>query len=112
VRAELDLALAALADPTRRGIVDLLRDGPRRASDVADALALTRPAVSRHLRVLRESGLIELAVPEEDARVRMVHLRREPFDALRGWIDEVEAFWVEQLSAYQAHTERARRDKA
>ena len=96
---------AALADPARRGVVEMLRERPRRASDLARALAVSRPAMSRHLRVLRRAGLVEQEALESDARVRMVQLRREPFDALRAWIDEVEAFWGDQLEAFKAHAE-------
>jgi DNA-binding transcriptional ArsR family regulator len=112
VRAELDTALAALADPARRGIVDVLRGGPRRSSDLARELSLSRPAVSRHLRVLRRAGVVQQDVSESDARVRMVHLRRAPFTELRGWIDEVEAFWAGQLGAFQVHAEQRRRGRA
>ena len=55
---ELDQTFTALADPTRRGVIDLLRKEPRRASDLADALGASRPAMSKHLRILRASGLV------------------------------------------------------
>lgn len=104
----IDRAFSALADPTRRGIVDLLRKKPRRAGELASALSMTPPAMSRHLRVLRETGLVEESELEDDARVRLYRLRREPFSALRDWLDEVEGFWADQLSAFRAHAERTR----
>lgn len=104
----IDRAFSALADPTRRGIVDLLRKKPRRAGELASALSMTPPAMSRHLRVLRETGLVEESELEGDARVRLYRLRREPFSALRDWLDEVEGFWADQLSAFRAHAERTR----
>jgi len=104
--AKLDRTLLALADPARRGVIDLLRRTPRKASDLADELGFTRPAMSRHLRVLRKSGLVSESEPEHDARVRVYRLEREPFDELRGWLDEVEAFWGDQLSAFKAHAEK------
>ena len=105
--ARLDAAFAALADPTRRGVVSLLRLGPRRAGELAQELDMSAPAMSRHLRVLRESGLIE-DQRGDDARVRVFRLRPEPFSALRGWLDEVEAVWTDQLTAFAAHAERGR----
>jgi DNA-binding transcriptional ArsR family regulator len=105
---DLGRTLAALADPTRRGVVDLLRKRPRRAGDLADAMAMTPPAMSRHLRVLRKSGLVEEESEEDDARVRIYRLRPEPFSALRRWIEEVEAFWRLELDAFKEHAERTR----
>jgi DNA-binding transcriptional ArsR family regulator len=105
----VDEALLALSDPTRRGVVDLLRKKPRRAGELAEALAMSPPAMSRHLRVLRSTGLVEEAALEEDARVHVYRLRPEPFAALRSWLDDVEAFWEGQLGAFKAHAEKADR---
>jgi DNA-binding transcriptional ArsR family regulator len=107
-RADLDGTLAALADPTRRGVVELLRRSPRRAGELADAFDVSPPAMSRHLRVLRTRGLVEEARGEDDARVRVYRLRREPFDDLRRWIEQVEAFWGDQLDAFREHVARDR----
>jgi DNA-binding transcriptional ArsR family regulator len=104
----LDATLAALADPTRRGVIDLLRRKPRRAGELADALSMSAPAMSRHLRVLRRAGLVEEREPDDDARVRIYRLRPERFGALRAWLDQVEAFWGGQLDAFKAHAERTR----
>lgn len=109
--SDLDRTLAALADRTRRGIVDLLRQKPRRAGELARKLATSPAGLSRHLRVLRKSGLVEEEIHEDDARVRVYRLRREPFDALRSWVEEVEAFWDGQLASFKAHAERTRRRK-
>jgi DNA-binding transcriptional ArsR family regulator len=103
---ELDRTFAALADPTRRGIIELLRKKPRRAGELADALSLNRPRMSQHLRVLRRSGLIEEDSVEHDARVRVFRLRMDPLSQLRDWLDEVERFWTAQLGAFKAHAER------
>jgi DNA-binding transcriptional ArsR family regulator len=105
MEAGVDRTLAALADPTRRGVVYLLLREPRRAGDIADALSATRPAMSRHLRVLRQAGLVEEESPAEDARARVYRLRREPFAELRSWLDDVEGFWTDQLQAFKAHVE-------
>ena len=101
----LDGTFTALADPTRRGVIDLLRKQPRRAGDLADQLGMSRPAMSRHLKVLRTSGLIEPAGDDADMRARVYRLRPEPFSALRTWLDDVEQFWSGQLAAFKAHAE-------
>ena len=110
----LDATFAALADPTRRGVIELLRKQPRRASDLADALDASRPAMSRHLRVLRASGLVETtdtrvdAGDDADARERIYQLRKGPFEQLRDWLEQTERFWSVQLDAFKAHVERTR----
>lgn len=109
--SDLDRTFAALADPTRRGVIELLRKGPRRAGDIAERLDATAPAMSRHLRVLRKCGIVEEAHESDDARVRVYRLRPEPFGALRTWLDDVEAFWSGQLASFKAHAERARGKK-
>ena len=109
--AELDAMLAALADPARRAVVELLRERPRRSSELADALSMSRPSMSRHLRVLRGAGIIEQEILESDGRGRIVRLRQQPFLALRAWLDDVEAFWAEQLEAFRSHAERGRRPR-
>jgi DNA-binding transcriptional ArsR family regulator len=106
---EIDRTLAALADPTRRRVVDLLRKKPLRAGEIAAAFAMSAPAMSRHLRVLRQSGIVEEEELPEDARVRVYRLRPERFAAMRGWLDEVEAYWNDQLAAFKAHAERRKR---
>lgn len=109
--ADLDTTLAALADPTRRGVVDLLHRGPRRAGELADALSMTPAAMSRHLRVLRTSGLVEETHDGEDARVRTYRLKPARFRALRRWLDEVESFWSLELGAFKEYAERTRGKK-
>jgi DNA-binding transcriptional ArsR family regulator len=104
----LDEMFAALADPARRGVVDLLRKKPRRAGELANALSISAARMSQHLRVLRKSGLIEDDDVEDDARVRLYRLRQEPFSAIRGWLDEVEEFWMMELTAFKAHAERGK----
>jgi DNA-binding transcriptional ArsR family regulator len=105
--AKLDRTLAALADPTRRRVVDLLRERPRRAGELAAAFRVSAPAMSRHLRVLRTRGLVDESRDESDARARVYRLRPEPFRDLRSWLQEVEGFWTDQLAAFKAHAERA-----
>lgn len=106
---DLDATLAALADPTRRGVVDLLRERPRRAGELAAAFDVSAPAMSRHLRVLRTRGLVEEDRDERDARLRIYRLRPEPFRNLQEWLEEVEAFWTDQLDAFKVYVESAGR---
>jgi DNA-binding transcriptional ArsR family regulator len=101
----IDSTLAALADPTRRRVVDLLRERPRRAGELAARTRTSAPAMSRHLRVLRTSGLVEAELSDEDARARVYRLRADRLRALHEWLD---SFWGEQLGAFKAHAERKR----
>jgi DNA-binding transcriptional ArsR family regulator len=98
---DVDGTLAALAEPTRRRVVELLRSGPRRAGELSAALAMSPPATSRHLKVLRSSGVVEVIGSDHDARLRLYRLRPEPFTALRAWLDQLDAFWGEQLASFK-----------
>ncbi|WP_297696429.1 metalloregulator ArsR/SmtB family transcription factor [Phenylobacterium sp.] len=104
--ARIDRTLAALADRHRRRAVDLLAERPRPVGDLARALDLPAPAMSRHLKVLRESGLVEESHPEFDARVRIYALKTGPMTELKRWLEEAERLWAEQLAAFKAHVER------
>lgn len=104
--AQVDSTLAALADPTRRAVISMLSKRPRRPSEIADRLRTTRPAISRHLGVLRRAGVVREEIQEGDARTRVYELCREPFAELRGWLDEIEVFWADQLDAFKRHAER------
>lgn len=108
----IEATLLALADPTRRGAIELLRFGPLRAGELAEALQMSKSALTRHLRVLRESGLVREEGGAEDARVHVYSLQREPFDSLRVWLDEVETYWTLQLESFKRHAERTRGPKA
>lgn len=108
-RTAIDDALAALADPTRRAVVDLLRERPHRAGELAEALQMTAPALSRHLRVLRHSGLVADDEPEHDARVRLYRLEPAGFVALDGWVESIRQLWIGQLGAFAEHVAKRRR---
>lgn len=69
---------------------------------------MSRPALSRHLKVLRESGLVEVELLADDARGRVYRLRGERLQELQSWLDQMQAFWTEQLDAFKAHAERGR----
>lgn len=105
----VEATFGALADPSRRGVVDLLRKKPRRAGELASELGLTAPAMSRHLRILRETGLVERAFDDDDARANIYRLRPERFAELRSWLDDVDRFWSLQLDAFAQHAERRRK---
>ncbi len=96
----LDRWLPALADPTRRAIVETLGRRPHTASEVHRSFPIAAPAVSRHLRVLRESGLIAERAVEEDRRVRLYELRPEPIAELSQWLAELSESWQSQLDSF------------
>lgn len=107
--AALDRTLQALADPHRRRVVELLREQPRRAGDLAQAVQLSFPAMSRHLRTMRQSGLVEEDRDPLDSRVRIYRLSREPMDDLVRWLAQTEDLWARQLRAFKAHVLKARK---
>jgi DNA-binding transcriptional ArsR family regulator len=99
----LDTTLAALADPNRRKVVDLLRSGPRPAGDIARVVGVPPPAMSRALKALKDAGLVTEHHPAHDSRLRIYELRTGPMGELRDWLAETEAMWSEQLSAFRDH---------
>jgi len=105
---QLEATFAALADPTRFCVVEALRRRELRAGELAANCAVSGPAMSRHLRVLRRSGLVEV-VPtqgaEHDARLRIYRLRPEPLLSVKDWIDQMQYFWTGQLNAFKFHAE-------
>lgn len=102
----LDRTLAALADPHRRRVVDLLRERPHRAGELAQAARISFPAMSRHLRTLRKSGVVEEDRDEYDSRVRIYRLRPDAMAELKAWLAETDALWARQLSAFKAHLQK------
>ncbi len=105
----LDRTLAALADPHRRQVVDLLRERPRRAGELAEVVRLSFPAMSRHLRTLRECSLVDEARDPFDSRVRIYRLRPQPMAELKAWLEQTETLWVRQLSAFGAHLQKTQK---
>jgi DNA-binding transcriptional ArsR family regulator len=103
----MDTMLQALADPSRRIVLDILRDHPASAGELAEALPIARPGVSRHLRVLREAGLVDV---RQEAQRRIYSLRPEPLVELDAWLDDYRAVWQNRMAAL--HTEIARGRKA
>jgi len=103
----MDAVLQALADPSRRTVLGILRDHPATAGELAAELPIARPGVSRHLRVLREAGLVDV---RQEAQRRIYSLRPEPLSDLDEWLGDYRALWQHRLDAL--HTEIARGKKA
>lgn len=102
----IDKTFAALADPYRRRAIELLGKRPRRAGELANALGISAPAMSRHLRFLKQSGLVEETHPEFDARVRVYALKDGAMSDLKTWVADTEAMWTAQLAAFKARVEK------
>jgi len=93
-------AFAALAEPTRRQILDLLRDRERPVGDLVGRLAMSQPAVSKHLRVLRDAGLVDVRT---DAQRRLYRVRLEPLREVDDWLAPYRAQWGEHLDRLEDH---------
>ena len=105
----MDAVLGALADDHRRTMLRALRSGPRTVSELASLLPIARPGVSRHLRVLRDAGLVEA---EQDAQWRIYRLRPEPLAELDAWLGEYRDLWTQRLDALETEVARGRRTRA
>ncbi|MEM1249896.1 MAG: metalloregulator ArsR/SmtB family transcription factor [Acidobacteriota bacterium] len=103
--SRIDETLSALADPTRRQVIELLRAGPLRAGELAERSGMSRPAMSRHLKILLRSGLLLDERVAEDARIRLFRLRPEALDELGDWVEATRAFWTDQLASFKKHAE-------
>jgi DNA-binding transcriptional ArsR family regulator len=99
-------ALETLADPTRREIVELLAEGELDAGEIASHFPISRPAVSRHLRVLRENGVVR---SRPVAQRRLYALEPAPFAELDEWLSRYRAFWSDRLDALDTEVRRGRR---
>jgi DNA-binding transcriptional ArsR family regulator len=103
----VDAVLQALADRSRRTMLEILRDHPATAGELADALPIARPGVSRHLRVLREAGLVDV---RQEAQRRIYSLRPDALVEVDEWLGNYRALWHNRLGAL--HTEISRGKKA
>jgi DNA-binding transcriptional ArsR family regulator len=108
---DLDAAFGALADPTRRAVIRALLRKPLRAGELAARVDMSPPALTRHLRVLREAGLIVEEGIEGDARVLVYTIDMNAFAPVKDWLAQVEDLWNEQLQAFKEHVERVRRPR-
>jgi DNA-binding transcriptional ArsR family regulator len=95
--------LDVIAEPTRRRILDVVRGGERSVGDLVDELGMHQPGVSRHLRVLRDAGLVEV---RRHAQRRLYRLRPEPLMELDAWLEPYRAEWATRLDALERHLER------
>ncbi len=99
----LDATFEALSDPLRRRTIELLSANPSASGELARRLGVTRSTMSKHLRVLRRSGLVAERSDDLDARVRIYSLRSAAMSDLRAWLARTETAWVDQLSALADH---------
>jgi DNA-binding transcriptional ArsR family regulator len=109
-RLDLDAAFAALADSTRRAVIRQLLRAPLRAGELAERVEMSAPALSRHLRVLREAGLIVEDGVEHDARVSVYKVDLDAFAPVRNWLDEVAEHWREHLASCKEYAQTRRRN--
>jgi len=96
----MESAFEVLAEPRRRAILDLLRAGERPVGELVEKLSLSQPAVSKHLKVLREAGLVEV---RRDAQRRWYRLRLEPLAEVDAWLAPYRALWESSLDALERH---------
>src|SRR5215469_4362472 len=104
----VEAALRALADQSRRTMLDTLTSGPATAGELAALLPIARPGVSRHLRVLREAGLVEV---RQQAQQRVYSLRPEPLAEIDGWLARYRSLWEQRLNALHTEVARGKRQR-
>jgi DNA-binding transcriptional ArsR family regulator len=104
----MDAVLQALSDESRRTMLAVLRDHPATVSELAELLPIARPGVSRHLRVLREAGLVEA---EQDGQWRIYRLRPAPMAEVDDWLADYRALWQNRLDALHTEITRGKRNK-
>jgi DNA-binding transcriptional ArsR family regulator len=100
-------AFEVLAEPHRRHILDLLREGERSVNELVAGLGLSQPGVSKHLRILREAGLVEVRA---DAQRRLYTLRPQALEELHRWLEPYRGLWSGQLDALEQHLDRTREE--
>jgi DNA-binding transcriptional ArsR family regulator len=96
------LAFEVLAEPNRRQILDLLMEGERPVGDLVEAMSVSQPAVSKHLRILRQAGLVEART---DAQRRIYRVRAEPLREVDEWLRPYRHLWASRLNALERHLE-------
>ena len=104
----METALRALADDSRRTMLEALADGPATAGELAALLPIARPGVSRHLRVLREAGLVEV---HHEAQRRVYTLRPQPLAEIDDWLGRYRTLWEQRLDALHTEIARGKRDR-
>ncbi len=108
-RARVDRVFNALADPTRRSVVELLGSQPRRAGELATATRTSPPTMSRHLRVLLDAGIATDERSKEDARARVFRLRPESIQTVNDWLERLQKEWDTQLRSFKRHVEQRKK---
>lgn len=103
--ANADRVFSALYDPTRRAVLERLRDGPRPVGEIARGLPVTRPAVSQHLKVLKDAGLV---TGRSEGTRRIYYIDPKGLGVMRAWLDQ---FWDSALAAFAAEVERNAKEK-
>ena len=106
---DLDDILVALADPTRRAIIDELARRPMRSGELAERTGCSASTTSRHLQLLRRHGLVDERHDLDDARIRMYSLNERPLEDLSDWLTATRRFWGEQLEAFKDHVDESNR---
>ena len=104
----MEAALHALADESRRTMLETLVRGPATAGELAALLPIARPGVSRHLRVLREAGLVEV---RQEAQRRIYSLRPEPLAEVDQWLSRYRALWEQRLDALRSEIARGKHER-
>ncbi|SFR36280.1 DNA-binding transcriptional regulator, ArsR family [Microbacterium azadirachtae] len=104
----MDAVLHALADPSRRVVLGILREHEATAGELADALPIARPGVSRHLRVLREAGLVDV---RQEAQRRIYRLRPEALIDIDAWLEDYRDLWIQRLDALHTEIARGKKDR-
>jgi DNA-binding transcriptional ArsR family regulator len=107
----LDAAFAALSDSSRREMIRMLLQRPRRAGELAGSVEMSPQALSRHLRVLRRAGLITEEGIEDDARVRVYSVHPAAFQPVQQWLAQIEELWRGQLHAFKSYAESSQRGR-
>jgi DNA-binding transcriptional ArsR family regulator len=104
----MDGTLVALAEPNRMRIVEMLRKGPSSVNEIAERLELSQPLVSKHLRVLREAGIVQVRAA---AQQRVYELRPEPFEQLETWVGSFRRLWEQRLDSLDEYVQQMKRDE-
>jgi DNA-binding transcriptional ArsR family regulator len=105
----MDTMFGVLAEPVRRQMLDLLRERERTVNELVEAIGLSQPAVSKHLKVLREAGLVEV---RQDAQRRWYRLRPEPLAEVEAWLAPYRRFWTDRLDALEQYLMNQEQDES
>jgi DNA-binding transcriptional ArsR family regulator len=110
-KPNLDAAFAALSDASRREMIRILLQKPKRAGELAQSVSMSPQALSRHLRILRRAGLVTEEGIEDDARVRVYSVSAAAFQPVQLWLAQIEELWRGQLHAFKIYAESAQRGR-